>query len=274
MKESITNNADNPILSIILATYNCADALDITLESIKRLRGFPYELIVIDGNSGDGTLSCLARWDYLVAYQVSEPDDGIYDAWNKGVKIARGEWLCFIGAGDRLIPEAFITYKVHIDRYKSRVGSLPDYVSSRGLVVNGAGNGVALIGLPWSWPKFKRKMTCCHVGSWHNKSIFKSYGIFDSSYQIAGDYELLLRAGSSLKAEFFGDLTVCLSEGGVSTRSIPAIREMIRAKHETGKLASSLCIFDGFQDIFKIAVNRVIRFFRLSYRLSREWSND
>jgi glycosyltransferase involved in cell wall biosynthesis len=91
-----------PVISVILACKNPGPRLPAALESIWRQRGAPCELIVVDGASTDGTREWLAaRSDRLAAF-VSEPDGGVYEAMNKGGRLARGEWLLFFGADDRL----------------------------------------------------------------------------------------------------------------------------------------------------------------------------
>jgi glycosyltransferase involved in cell wall biosynthesis len=92
-----------PVISVILACKNPGPRLPAALESIWRQRGAPSELIVVDGASTDGTREWLAaRSDRLAAF-VSEPDGGVYEAMNKGGRLARGEWLLFFGADDRLV---------------------------------------------------------------------------------------------------------------------------------------------------------------------------
>lgn len=91
---------DQPILSIITVTYNCKDDLEVTLESILNQTFKNYELIIIDGGSKDGTLDTIKRYKERINFWVSESDHGIYDAMNKGIKVAQGSYLQFLNAGD------------------------------------------------------------------------------------------------------------------------------------------------------------------------------
>lgn len=91
-----------PVISVILACKNPGRHLPAALESLWRQRGASCELIVVDGASTDGTREWLAARSARLAAFVSEPDGGVYEAMNKGGRLARGEWLLFFGADDRL----------------------------------------------------------------------------------------------------------------------------------------------------------------------------
>lgn len=87
-------------LSVISATYNCASTIQKTIESVLSQNAELVEFIVIDGGSVDGTVEILNRYKDRLAYYISEPDRGIYDAMNKGINAASGDWILFLNAGD------------------------------------------------------------------------------------------------------------------------------------------------------------------------------
>lgn len=91
-------------VTVIVPTFNAADALVTTIESILTEGGPDIELIVIDGDSSDGTTAIIDRYAYQIDQWISEPDRGVYDAMNKGVALGHGRWFYFLGAGDRLLP--------------------------------------------------------------------------------------------------------------------------------------------------------------------------
>ncbi len=91
-----------------------------------------------------------------------------------------------------------------------------------------------IIGRPWSWPAFQRKMTTAHPGSLHRFDLFSKYGSYDTSYKIVGDYELLLRPGSTLSTIFVDEVTAKMLAGGNSDR-FPALTEARLAKIRTGR---------------------------------------
>ena len=98
-----------------------------------------------------------------------------------------------------------------------------------------------------------------HVGSFHSKKYFEKYGLFDNSYKIAGDYELLLRAQNSLKTHKVDAITVIMGEEGISKTQIKRVyKETTRAKKETGGLPSIICQLDYLKWMLKYTVKRTM----------------
>lgn len=91
---------NNPFISIITICFNAADDLAKTAESVRKQTLKDYEYIVVDGGSKDNTLDVIKQNEDVITRWVSEPDKGIYDAMNKGIRMAEGEWLIMMNAGD------------------------------------------------------------------------------------------------------------------------------------------------------------------------------
>tara|TARA_B100000795_G_scaffold66780_1_gene45780 strand:- start:8388 stop:9194 length:807 start_codon:yes stop_codon:yes gene_type:complete len=91
---------ESPLISVITVVFNRKNDLYETLQNIISQNHHSYEIIVIDGGSTDGTLDIINKYQDHISYWVSEPDKGIYDAMNKGIAAASGEWLNFMNAGD------------------------------------------------------------------------------------------------------------------------------------------------------------------------------
>ena len=90
----------DPLFSIITVTWNAASTIAPTLRSVERQTSTDYELLIIDGASTDDTLSIVRRASIASLRVFSEPDNGLYDAMNKGIARARGRYLVFLNAGD------------------------------------------------------------------------------------------------------------------------------------------------------------------------------
>lgn len=236
-------------VSIITAVYNAAPTLEECLLSVRNQSYREIEHIVIDGGSTDGSIEILQRHSSLLAYWVSEPDNGIYDAWNKGLRVATGEWISFLGAEDVLLPDAVSKY------LNACGGTSAQYVSSLVRLVR-PGQPDKIIGRPWSWPAFQRKMTTAHVGSLHRSALFDKYGTYDTSYRITGDYELLLRPGRDLSGIFLGEITAEMQAGGASD-SFAALKEAQRAKIRTGGRNLVWACWELWVERLKLAVRRV-----------------
>lgn len=220
--------SDQPLVTVITATLNRAGQLPGCIESVLRQDYPNIEHIVMDGGSTDRTVELLREYDDRLALWRSEPDRGIYDAWNKALLEARGEWICFLGSDDELLPDTIIDYM--------RLASMhphAEYLSSKVVVVHPSGYK-RVLGRPWSWKSFSRSMCTPHPGSMHRRSLFHRLGAYDISYRIVGDYELLLRARNSLSAAYMPVVTVKMLAGGVSTTR-RALDEQARAKLETGR---------------------------------------
>ena len=91
---------NNPLISVVTVSYNAVSTIEQTIISVLNQMYSNIEYIIIDGGSTDGTVDIIKRYDDKIAYWRSEPDRGIYDAMNKGILQAKGEWIYFIGASD------------------------------------------------------------------------------------------------------------------------------------------------------------------------------
>ena len=236
-------------VSIITAVYNAASTLEGCLLSVRNQSYHDVEHIVIDGGSTDGSVELILRYSSQLAYWISEPDRGVFDAWNKGLSAATGEWIAFLGADDVLFPDALSQYLAVFG------GTDAQYVCSR---VRWTRPGLPdkIIGRPWSWPAFQRKMTTAHVGSLHRFDLFEKYGNYDTSYKIVGDYELLLRPGKDLNSMFVGEITVTMPAGGNSD-CFPALTEARLAKTRTGGRNWVWALWELWVESLKLAVRRV-----------------
>ena len=101
---------NNNHISIICATYNSQHVLNHFLLSLRIQTNKEFELIIIDGDSKDKTLELINQNLDIISHYISEPDEGIYDAWNKGIKLAKHNWICFVGSDDLIRPNFIEIY--------------------------------------------------------------------------------------------------------------------------------------------------------------------
>lgn len=184
-----------PLVSLITATLNAARDLPPTIASIARQRGVSFEWIVVDGGSADGTLELLRRHANLVRHWRSEPDAGIYDAWNKGCALARGQWLLFLGAGDELEgPSALAAFAEALGRAHPE----HDLVYGRLRYISAAARAeLDEVGEPWDklakrW-ELGRPALPPNQALFYHRSLFGPGRGFDARYRIAGDAAFVLR---------------------------------------------------------------------------------
>ena len=116
------------MISIICATYNAASTLHDFLSSVREQTCKDFELIIVDGASKDNTNKIINQNKDIISNYISEPDNGIYDAWNKGIKMASNDWICFVGADDMFLPD-FV--KIYMDAIEGNKHKDLDYISSK-----------------------------------------------------------------------------------------------------------------------------------------------
>ncbi len=208
-----------PSVSIIVATLNAEKTLQRCIDSIATQTWSNKELIICDGGSKDRTTSIISANQVKVAYWCSEPDSGIYSAWNKGIAKATGDWVCFLGADDY-----FWNEKVLVNCMRAAKEVYPDIrvIYGQIAIVGEDGSVIRFMGAPWSQTKrrFQQLSSIPHPGLLCHRKVFEERGNFDESFRISGDYEFLLRELLEREAYFIPDLTtVAMGSGGVSSRS-------------------------------------------------------
>jgi glycosyltransferase involved in cell wall biosynthesis len=230
-----------PKITVVIAVFNAQSTLQQCLDSVIQQSYKNIELVVIDGSSSDDSVSILKQNESMIDYWISEPDRGVYHAWNKALQKATGDWICFLGADD------FLWHKDVFFEYMSSMKMLsPDIQIAYGqvMLLTASGKSIYPIGNAWAdlGQQLIKVMCIPHTGTMHRRSFFDNYGDFDETYRIAGDYELLLRglANGNAQAAFIPNLlTVGMRHGGLSsnpTNSLLAMREMRRAQKKYGQL--------------------------------------
>jgi len=174
---------DNKLISIITVVYNSDSLIRQTIESVVCQSNYAQiEYIVIDGNSKDQTINIINEYSTFIDVLISENDLGIYDAMNKGLKYANGEWVLFLNAGDCLIPNDIINI------IKNNFNTIDEIIYGN-IVVQHMNNNKRI--KPASLFAFNYKMPFCHQAVLVKKILFTQYSIeFDTSYKVAADYKL------------------------------------------------------------------------------------
>jgi len=170
-----------PLVSIILVCRDPGPRVQAALDSIWRQQGADAETIVIDGASTDGTREWLEARRTRLAVLVSEPDRGVYDAMNKGLAAARGDWVIFLGADDQW--------------------TTPDIIARASETLSGAGVGVVAgrarftdgrVYAPQPATAIRRNFVH-HQAAFYHRSLFARHGSFDLSLGVQADYDFNLR---------------------------------------------------------------------------------
>ena len=196
-----------PLVSIITATFNAEKDLEQCILSVLEQDYPHFEFIIIDGGSTDGTLDIIKKYDDRIAHWISEPDNGVFDALNKGIKLAHGEWLFFLGADDRLADRNVL----------KRIFSKP---RSSKLVYGNVRWGKAGKIYDGKYSKVKLfHQNICQQAIFYHRDLFRKLGGFDTEYCIAADWVFNMKAfGQRLTKPIFIDTIVAdYSADGIST---------------------------------------------------------
>lgn len=223
-----------PVISVIIAVYNGKKTLQRCIDSVSN-QTYPHrELIIIDGNSTDGTVDILRANNDKIAYWKSEPDNGIYHAWNKALDHVKGDWICFLGSDDYFWQ---VDVLEHVREHLVKASSVGvRVVYGKVAIITRQGEVLLIHGRPWKEVRCQITDHMCvpHPGMMHHKSIFEIYGKFDESFRIAGDYDLLLKVLKPADAYFITSLIlVGKQHGGISSNpkhALTVIWESARAR--------------------------------------------
>lgn len=228
------NMTSKPLISVIVAVYNGAKTLQRCIDSVSDQTYLNKELIIIDGGSTDGTIEIIKSNQDKITYWKSEPDNGIYNAWNKALNHVKGDWICFLGSDDSLwkssVFEEIIPHMIKAESQGIRM--------VYGQVARVTEDGEISCVDGFSWEKTWRSIiidgigTFTHQGMFHHRSLFELYGRFDESFKIAGDYELLIRAFKNGGNAIFVDglIVTGMQVGGITSNSIKLVKENARAR--------------------------------------------
>ncbi len=174
-----------PKITVVTVTRNAEKTLEETILSVVGQTYANVEYIVVDGGSTDGTLDIVRKYGERIDRWVSEPDRGIYDAMNKGIALATGEWINFMNAGDTFVSERTLE-KVFDRDYREY-----DFIYGDRVYKDWTGLFVGKARPFWSRKSFCPAKGVCHQSTFVKASVARSYP-FSLQYKYSGDYEMML----------------------------------------------------------------------------------
>ena len=173
-----------PLVSIIIATFNAESTLDNAIDSVLKQTYSPIELIIVDGSSTDNTINIIKINKSDNLQYVSEKDEGIYDALNKGVKLANGEWLLFLGADDLIEPNGISDLMKISLGFDIVYGNVIELHSNGSKIKRKAKNYKTVLWSPFG----------CHQSILMRKHVIQKLNGFNIKYKIVADFDLIQRA--------------------------------------------------------------------------------
>lgn len=222
----------SPLISIIIASYNSGKTIRKALQSVKDQTFQDWECLVVDGASKDDTIDIVKEFaseDYRFRY-ISEPDKGIYDAFNKGWKNAKGEWIYYLGSDDWLEYDGINGIMAEADDKFAIISGGTNLIRTDGTV------RVLKSGMP---------NLGCHQGMIMQRHIMEEMGGFDMNYKIIADYDLIVRIlNSNQKMKLVHVVVANFQIGGTSqnlSNAITYARERYEINKKFKNLNSPLC---------------------------------
>lgn len=203
-------NSTAPKVSVITVCRNVLQDLQVTIESVLAQQYANLEYIVIDGNSNDGSQQLIESYSHRIAHWASEPDNGIYDAMNKGVQASTGEWVIFMNAGD-----SFAHPHVLTQIFSQEAGRHSDVIY--GDVVKEI-NGEEVIKKAHRF-KNSHRMCFCHQSALARRALLLQYP-FDTSHKLSADFKFFKQVGlAGFRFHYAGMPVAIFDTHGVSNTS-------------------------------------------------------
>lgn len=220
-------------ISVVTVCYNSALTIKDTLESVALQRYKDLEHLIVDGGSTDGTLEIIRAWREHPVRLISESDEGIYDAMNKGIRLATGDVVAFLNADD-YYKDADVLARVakvmQAEQLDALYGDVEFFRPGQQDTVARRYNSGRFTAdrLGWGWMP-------AHPALFVRRALFERFGAFRTDYRIAGDFEFVARVfqHADLRHRHLPEVLVRMQMGGISTSGWRATlqlnREMMRA---------------------------------------------
>ena len=218
-----------PKISILMATWNCSSLLATFFRSLEEQSPGDWELLILDNCSSDGLPQLVRQYqaahpNHLIRFS-SQTDSGIYDAWNRGIKLAEGDYLCFIGADDRFVSSESLQQLLDL------TSSSAELITCRNSYYSSDGRFLRDWGSPWNWRRMRESMNIAHPGMLVRRDLFERFGLFDPIFKICGDYEWFLRLAPAVSSVHSETSMLKIVQAGVSHTKIGAVyAETFRAQ--------------------------------------------
>lgn len=259
---------DQEKVTIITVSYNSSKTIEKTIKSVLNQTYDNIEYIIIDGDSSDGTKDIIKMYEDKFKGRmkwISEKDKGIYDAMNKGINMASGKWIGIINSDDWYQYDAI--YKIINCGNNS---SDPDVIFGNLKFIYNFGNKDYFVNIdqPKNLSILKNGKTIHHPSVFIKRNIYNKYGVYDTSYKLAADYELLLRFYlNDLKFKYCDANIACFRAGGASNNALALIKEynQIKSKYGFSKMKD---IFNYYKILKNILPSRILEYlFLLKWKL-------
>jgi glycosyltransferase involved in cell wall biosynthesis len=202
-------------ISIITVCYNSASTIEKTILSVANQTYKNIEYIIVDGNSHDGTLAIVKKHEDKISKWISETDNGLYDAMNKGVRLATGDIIGILNSDDTFNSISVLEQVANFHLQNNIEASVGDIIQHKA-----NGKTVRLYSSKyWSPEKLEIGFMPPHPSIFLKKDLFRKFGNYDLGFKIGADYELITRffLKNNITWEYSGIATTAMLVGGLSS---------------------------------------------------------
>ena len=219
----------SPKFSIITVTFNAGKVLEKTIQSVINQSYKHVEYIIVDGASKDNTLEIAERYRNRINTLVSEPDKGLYDAMNKGIRLATGDYLCFLNAGDTFHNNETLQHMVNTLKNET----LPDVIYGQTAIVDANGHFLHMrrksAPEKLTWKSFQNGMLVCHQAFFARRTLALAHP-YDLQYRFSADFDWCIRLMKKAKCLHNTRLTIIdyLNEGMTTRNHRASLKERFR----------------------------------------------
>jgi len=245
-----------PKITVITVVLNAAKDLEETINSVVNQTYLNKEYIVIDGGSVDGTIDVIKKYNDKITYWISEKDNGIYHAMNKGILLAKGEYIHFLNAGDTYYDKTTLS---QIANYL-----VSDIVYGRTVYKTKYGYYLAKYSTSLNTNVIKYGMVVTHQSIFYKKKIFEQNGFYDLHYKFLADWEHLIRVLKCNPTVNFTNIihVVYLEEGFNSSHWCSSILEFfaIQKKYNDRIWAYYMLMRKILRKLFSLIIPSLIKF--------------
>lgn len=221
------HNHPTPKFSVITVCYNAEATIEDTIQSVISQTYHHVEYIIVDGASKDRTMDIVNRYREHIAIVVSERDKGLYDAMNKGIGLATGDYLCFLNAGDSFHEDDTLQQMVH----SIHTPQLPDVLYGETELVDHEGHFLRMRRLSapevLTWKSFRQGMLVCHQAFFPRRDLVIPY---DLRYRFSADFDWCIKIMKKSKVLHNTHLTLIdyLAEGMTTRNHKASLKERFR----------------------------------------------
>lgn len=236
-----------PLVSIITVVYNGVKTLEKTIQSVLNQTFQNIEYIIVDGNSKDGTIDIIRKYEKQISYWISEPDNGIYDAMNKGIKLAHGQYIVMLNSGDTY--DSIAIEKAAEEMKKNKFSVDVYYGMMRIMSENNK-----ILWIYGYTHNFLSSTMIAHPTCLVKKQVYEQFQ-YDENYKSAADYDFFLRLNKN--GFSFNFLEIIFGNyllGGMSD-SYLGYKETLKIKYKYGLISWKSFFFHKILGYLKWCLN-------------------